>query len=29
MFNYGRKKRELMTLPIDEFIERFLQPYSP
>ena len=24
-FNYGRKKRELMTLPIDEFIERFLR----
>ena len=24
-FNYGRKRRELMTLPIDEFIDRFLQ----
>lgn len=24
-FNYGRKKPELMTLSIDEFIERFLQ----
>jgi len=24
-FNYGRKKRELMTLSINEFIERFLQ----
>ena len=24
-FNYGRKKRELMTLPVEEFIERFLQ----
>ncbi len=24
-FNYGRKKRELMSLTIDEFIERFLQ----
>lgn len=24
-FNYGRKKRELMTLTINEFIERFLQ----
>ncbi len=24
-FNYGRKKRKLMTLPINEFIERFLQ----
>ncbi len=24
-FNYGRKKRELMTLPVAEFIERFLQ----
>ena len=24
-FNYGRKKRELMTLPVDEFIGRFLQ----
>ena len=24
-FNYGRKKPEFMTLPVDEFIERFLQ----
>jgi hypothetical protein len=24
-FNYGRKRRELMTLPINEFIERFLE----
>ena len=24
-FNYGRKKRELMTLPINEFIHRFLE----
>jgi hypothetical protein len=24
-FNYGRKRRELMTLPIDEFIYRFLE----
>ncbi len=24
-FNYGRKKRELMTLSINEFIQRFLQ----
>ena len=24
-FNYGRKKRELMTLAIDEFIERYLR----
>jgi hypothetical protein len=24
-FNYGRKRRELMTLAIDEFIQRFLQ----
>ncbi len=23
-FNYGRKRRELMTLPINEFIHRFL-----
>jgi len=27
-FNIGRKKRELMTLPIDEFIHRFLQHIS-
>lgn len=24
-FNHGRKKRELMTLPINEFIQRFVQ----
>ena len=24
-FNYGRKRRELMTLPIDEFIHRFFE----
>lgn len=24
-FNYGRKRRELMTLAIDEFIERYLR----